>query len=59
MKSVGCPQFKKVVEPTIKDFIAAIVTDKNPMRILDVEYASGAFLQSAHSANRNSTGVGL
>jgi cyclopropane fatty-acyl-phospholipid synthase-like methyltransferase len=52
-------RFSKVAEPIIKDFITAIVSGKNPMRVLDVGCGSGIFLQSAHSANQNATGLGL
>jgi 4-hydroxy-2,2'-bipyrrole-5-carbaldehyde O-methyltransferase len=52
-------RFSKIAEPILKDFLSGIVASKNPMRILDVGCGSGVFLQSAHSANRNATGVGL
>jgi SAM-dependent methyltransferase len=52
-------RFSKIGEPIIKDFLKAIVSGKNPIRILDVGCGSGVFLQSAHSANRRATGVGL
>jgi 2-polyprenyl-3-methyl-5-hydroxy-6-metoxy-1,4-benzoquinol methylase len=52
-------RFSKVAEPIIKDFIKGIVSNKDPMRILDVGCGSGLFLQSAYSANPNATGVGL
>jgi 2-polyprenyl-3-methyl-5-hydroxy-6-metoxy-1,4-benzoquinol methylase len=52
-------RFSKIAEPIIKDFLKAIVSGKNPMRILDVGCGSGVFLHTAHSANRCATGVGL
>jgi 4-hydroxy-2,2'-bipyrrole-5-carbaldehyde O-methyltransferase len=52
-------RFSKIAEPILKDFVSGIVSGKNPMRILDVGCGSGIFLHSAHSANRNSTGLGL
>jgi len=52
-------RLSKVGEPIIKDFLSGIISGKNPLRILDVGCGSGMFLHSAHSANRNATGVGL
>ena len=52
-------RLSKIVDPIIKNFIAAIVRNKNPMRVLDVGCGSGVLLQSTYSANRNATGVGL
>jgi 2-polyprenyl-3-methyl-5-hydroxy-6-metoxy-1,4-benzoquinol methylase len=52
-------RFSKIAEPILKHFLSAIVTGRNPMRILDVGCGSGVFLHSIHSANRSATGVGL
>jgi cyclopropane fatty-acyl-phospholipid synthase-like methyltransferase len=52
-------RFSKGAEPIIKDFITAIVSGKNPMRVLDVGCGSGVFLQSTYNANRSAKGVGL
>jgi 4-hydroxy-2,2'-bipyrrole-5-carbaldehyde O-methyltransferase len=52
-------RFSRIAEPIIKDFLAGIVSGKNPMRMLDVGCGSGIFLHSTHSANPNATGVGL
>jgi 2-polyprenyl-3-methyl-5-hydroxy-6-metoxy-1,4-benzoquinol methylase len=52
-------RFSKIAEPILKDFITAIVRDKNPMRVLDVGCGSGVFLKSTYDANRNATGIGL
>lgn len=52
-------RFSKGAEPIIKDFITAIVSGKNPMRVLDAGCGSGVFLRSVHSVNREATGIGL
>lgn len=52
-------RFSKVAEPVIKDFLTAIVSGKNSMRVLDVGCGSGVFLQSIYSANPGATGIGL
>ncbi len=52
-------RFSKIAEPIIKNFIAAVSTAKNPLRVLDVGCGSGVHLQSVYNINRNATGVGL
>ncbi len=52
-------RLSKIGEPMLKDFIAAIVRNKNPMRVLDVGCGSGVLLRSTHDANGNATGIGL
>lgn len=52
-------RFSKCAEPIIKDFIAAIVSGKQHMRVLDVGCGSGVFLRSTYNANRSATGIGL
>lgn len=52
-------RFSKIGEPIIKDFLSRIVSGRNPLRILDVGCGSGIFLQSAHSANKSATGIGI
>ncbi len=52
-------RFSKIVEPVIKDFVASIVRDKNPVRVLDVGCGSGVLLKSAYESNGNATGVGV
>jgi 2-polyprenyl-3-methyl-5-hydroxy-6-metoxy-1,4-benzoquinol methylase len=52
-------RFSKIGEPMLKNFLAAIVAGRRPMRVLDVGCGSGVFLQSIHSANPGATGVGL
>ena len=52
-------RFSKISEPLIKNFIANIVHDKNPMRVLDVGCGSGILLKSSYDANSDATGVGI
>ena len=52
-------RFSKIGEPMLKNFLAAIVAGKRPMRVLDVGCGSGVFLQSIHNANPGASGVGI
>ncbi|MCB2228928.1 MAG: methyltransferase domain-containing protein [Desulfarculaceae bacterium] len=52
-------RFSKGIEPIVRDFIKAIATGKQSLRILDVGCGSAFFLQSAYQVNPKATGVGL
>ncbi|MCB2193452.1 MAG: methyltransferase domain-containing protein [Deltaproteobacteria bacterium] len=52
-------RFSKGIEPIVRDFVKAIVTGKQSLRILDVGCGTAFFLQSAYSVNPTATGVGL
>jgi len=52
-------RYSKIAEPIVKDFISAIVRDRNPLRIFDVGCGSGVLLRSAFDANAYACGVGL
>ena len=52
-------RFSKISEPIIKDFIAAIVKGRNPLRIFDIGCGSGILLKSAFEANPLASGIGL
>lgn len=61
LKDIGevVARFSKGIEPIVRDFIKAIVSGKQSLRILDVGCGTAFFLQSAYSVNPSATGVGL
>lgn len=52
-------RYSKISEPIVKDFISAVVRDRNPLRIFDIGCGSGVLLRSAFDANGHACGVGL
>ena len=52
-------RFSKGIEPIVRDFVKAIASGKQSMRVLDVGCGTAFFLQSVHSVNPKATGVGL
>lgn len=52
-------RFSKGIEPIVKDFVKAIATGKQSMRVLDVGCGTAFFLRSVHSVNPVANGVGL
>lgn len=52
-------RFSKIAEPIMRDFLTAVVSGKEALRILDVGCGSGFSLRTMHSLNRAITGIGL
>jgi len=52
-------RFSKMTEPIIKNFLASLVRNKNPMAVLDVGCGSGFLLRSVYDINSNANGIGL
>ena len=52
-------RFSKMTEPIIKNFLASLVRNKNPMTVLDVGCGSGFLLRSVYDINSNASGVGF
>ena len=52
-------RFSKGIEPIVREFISAIVTGRDSMRVLDVGCGSAFFLRSVHQANPQARGVGI
>jgi SAM-dependent methyltransferase len=52
-------RFGRLLEPIIRQFIKGIVSKKDVIRVLDVGCGSGEFLRTVHTANPNTTGMGI